>query len=130
MQKGFHLRKIRKDGTILFRRRRWKTRGDVDHIIGRSLIFGDYPSEPDLLSLWGTERFGKCDPESPEGCSAWTEVCKIMGVKSKDDPFTRGSGIHCSIMNEENGKFVAYNSRGIEWWKPVDNNQPIDERSK
>lgn len=123
MQKGFHLRKIRKDGTILFRRRRWETRGNMDHLIGRDLIFGDYlPSEPDLLTLWGTERFSKCDPETPGGCLAWTEICEIMGVKSRKNPLEHKSGIHCCIMNQENGEFVAYNSRGIEWWHPVDNN--------
>lgn len=122
MQKGFHLRKIRKDGKILFRRRRWETHGDVSHIIGRSLIFGDYNSEPDLLTLWGTERFHKCDPETPEGCLAWTEICEIMGVKSGKDPLHPGSGIHNSIMDRENGEFVAYNSRRIEWWRPINNN--------
>lgn len=123
MQKGFHLRKIRKDGTVLFRRRRWETRGDVNHIIGRHLIFGDYlPSEPNLLTLWGTERFSKSDPETPEGCSAWTEICEIMGVKRSKNTFKSKTGFHNSIMDQENGEFVAYNSRGIEWWHPVDNN--------
>jgi len=118
---AFFERKIRK-ARIKYKRRWWVTDGDVSHIEGRRFIFGDYlPSEPNLLTLWGTQRFYNSDPESAEGQAAWVEVCEIMGIKEERSGGVLPSGSGTFLMDggEDNKKFTAYRSRNIEWWRPV-----------
>ena len=42
-----------KNGRIKFNNQTWITKGDVSHLEGMRLVFGTYPPDYTILSLWG-----------------------------------------------------------------------------
>ena len=109
MIKRFTKRTI-KNGKIKFNNHFWVTKGDVSHLEGMRLVFGTYPPDYTFLSLWGTLRL--CNNE--EG--AWEEWCELAGEKPKIDSLFEEYGKALILLKD--GKFIAYKSRNIEWWKP------------
>ena len=100
-----------KNGKIKFNNQIWITKGDVSHLEGMRLVFGTYPPNHTLLNLWGTSELY----EHEEG--AWEEWCKLAGETPQScDNISFGYGKALMVLKD--GKFTAYKSRNIEWWRP------------
>ena len=118
MGNGFFIRPIRKDGTIIYKRKRWQTDGNVDHLYGRFMVFYTYSGQDDRVHIWGTPEFFYCpDPDNKIGGILWTEMCEILG-RGPHPSGTENAGGMYRMVNHDEG-FVEYHSRGIEVWKPV-----------
>lgn len=85
-------------------------------------VFGLYPNVLDgegrrFVSLWGTERLYKAANNDAAYPAAWTEYCALVGERVDGDGLAQPSGVY--LMDQEEDRFIAYRSRGWDWWNEV-----------
>lgn len=117
MQKHFHIRRIRQDGSIKLFGKVWKPKGDCSHIISKYMCFGDYlPNDKSLICMWGTASlYYHGDTENEIGQILWKNNCELMGERQNNENLIFGS----FMMLKEENKFISYKCRDIQWWYEV-----------
>ena len=83
------------------------------------LAFGTYyrTTHGDFINLWGSEESFKSKTDQEHNIN-WTKDFEKLGAKINGDGLTVGSGNY--KMDKQHEKWIAYRSKGYDWWDVYD----------